>query len=118
MDDEKAGAQTPPVVIKKYANRRLYNTESATYMSLDDLSAMLRHGRSLVVRGAETGQDITDAVLEQHPDAVARVVMAARQEGVLVRPLGRAVAASPPLTVTTEHFALIARALARGFAAL
>jgi hypothetical protein len=56
-----------PVLIKQYANRRLYNTESATYMSLDDVSAMLRHGRSLVVREAETGQDITDAVLERLP---------------------------------------------------
>jgi polyhydroxyalkanoate synthesis repressor PhaR len=56
-----------PILIKRYANRRLYNTESATYMSLDDLSAMLRHGRRFVVREAETGEDVTDAVLERLP---------------------------------------------------
>jgi putrescine aminotransferase len=61
---------------------------------------------------------LTDEVLEEHPDAVSRVVMAAREEGVLVRPLGRAVATSPPLTMTGEHFALIAQAFARGLAAL
>ncbi|MDQ6775102.1 MAG: aminotransferase class III-fold pyridoxal phosphate-dependent enzyme [Actinomycetota bacterium] len=60
----------------------------------------------------------TDEALEQRPDAVSRVVMGAREAGVLVRPLGRAVAASPPLTVTTEHLALIAEALERGLAGL
>jgi putrescine---pyruvate transaminase len=61
---------------------------------------------------------LTDEALEQHPDAVMRVVMAAREAGVLVRPLGRAVAASPPLTLTTEHCSLIADAVERGLAAL
>jgi putrescine---pyruvate transaminase len=61
---------------------------------------------------------LTDDVLEQHPDAVTRVVMAAREDGVLVRPLARAVAVSPPLTVDAEHFALIAGALERGLATL
>jgi adenosylmethionine-8-amino-7-oxononanoate aminotransferase len=61
---------------------------------------------------------LADETLEQHPDAITRVVMAARGEGVLVRPLGRAVAVSPPLTVDTQHFALIAHALERGLAAL
>jgi adenosylmethionine-8-amino-7-oxononanoate aminotransferase len=61
---------------------------------------------------------LTDETLERHPDAVMRVVMGAREAGVLVRPLGRAVAASPPLTLGEEHFELISEALARGLAAL
>ncbi len=61
---------------------------------------------------------LTDEVLEQQPDAIARIVMAAREDGVLVRPLARAVAVSPPLTADTEHFALIAGALERGLATL
>jgi putrescine---pyruvate transaminase len=61
---------------------------------------------------------LTDNALEQHPDAVIRIVMAAREGGVLVRPLARAVAVSPPLTVDAEHFALIAGALERGLATL
>jgi adenosylmethionine-8-amino-7-oxononanoate aminotransferase len=61
---------------------------------------------------------LTDDALEQHPDAVTRIVMAAREDGVLVRPLARAVAVSPPLTVDAGHFALIAGALERGLSTL
>jgi adenosylmethionine-8-amino-7-oxononanoate aminotransferase len=61
---------------------------------------------------------LTDEILAQHADAVTRVVMAAREEGVLVRPLAGAVAVSPPLTIQTEHFTLISRALERGLATL
>jgi adenosylmethionine-8-amino-7-oxononanoate aminotransferase len=57
---------------------------------------------------------LTDEILEQHPDAINRVVMAAREDGVLVRPLAGAVAVSPPLTVETEHFGLMTQALERG----
>ena len=58
-------AATPPVVVKKYANRRLYNTEASTYVTLDDLAKMVRDGRDFVVYDAKTGDDITRSVLTQ-----------------------------------------------------
>ena len=63
--DEKGGAETPPVVIKKYANRRLYNTATSSYVTLDDLSRMVKAGREFVVYDAKTGEEITRAVLTQ-----------------------------------------------------
>ena len=54
-----------PVVIKKYANRRLYDTESSIYITLDSLAAMVRQGRDFVVFDAKTGDDITRTVLTQ-----------------------------------------------------
>jgi polyhydroxyalkanoate synthesis repressor PhaR len=65
MDDNKSGAQTPPVVIKKYANRRLYNTQTSSYVTLEDLSRMVKAGSEFVVYDAKTGEDITRAVLTQ-----------------------------------------------------
>jgi adenosylmethionine-8-amino-7-oxononanoate aminotransferase len=62
--------------------------------------------------------ELSDEVLERQPDAVARVVAGAREAGVFIRPLGRAVAASPPLTATREHFDQIAQAMDAGIAAL
>jgi polyhydroxyalkanoate synthesis repressor PhaR len=55
----------PPVVVKKYANRRLYNTESSSYITLDNLADMVRQGRDFVVYDAKTGEDITRSVLTQ-----------------------------------------------------
>ena len=55
----------PPVVVKKYANRRLYNTESSSYITLDSLAEMVRAGRDFVVYDAKTGEDITRSVLTQ-----------------------------------------------------
>ena len=55
----------PPVVVKKYANRRLYNTESSSYVTLEDLAAMVRQGRDFVVYDAKSGDDITRSVLTQ-----------------------------------------------------
>lgn len=60
-----AGPQTPPVVVKKYANRRLYNTESSSYITLDNLAEMVRAGRDFVVYDAKTSDDITRSVLTQ-----------------------------------------------------
>jgi len=54
-----------PVVIKKYANRRLYNTETSTYVTLDDLAAMVKGERDFVVFDAKSGDDLTHAVLTQ-----------------------------------------------------
>ncbi len=56
---------SPPVVIKKYANRRLYNTESSSYITLDHLATMTREGRDFQVFDARTGEDITHSVLTQ-----------------------------------------------------
>jgi polyhydroxyalkanoate synthesis repressor PhaR len=54
-----------PVVIKKYANRRLYNTDSSTYVTLDDLAEMVKDNRDFLVYDAKTGEDITRSVLTQ-----------------------------------------------------
>jgi polyhydroxyalkanoate synthesis repressor PhaR len=54
-----------PVTIKKYANRRLYNTGTSTYVTLEDLAAMVKAGQDFVVYDAKTGEDITRSVLAQ-----------------------------------------------------
>ena len=53
------------VTIKKYANRRLYDTESSAYITLDRLAEMVREGREFEVVDAKTGEDITRQVLTQ-----------------------------------------------------
>ncbi len=53
------------VTIKKYANRRLYDTESSSYITLDRLAEMVREGREFEVVDAKTGEDITRQVLTQ-----------------------------------------------------
>src|SRR5688572_2567302 len=54
-----------PVTIKKYANRRLYNTGTSTYVTLEDLAAMVKKGEDFVVYDAKSGDDITRQVLAQ-----------------------------------------------------
>jgi len=54
-----------PIVIKKYANRRLYNTQSSSYITLDFLAEMTRNDQDFVVVDAKTGEDITHNVLTQ-----------------------------------------------------
>jgi polyhydroxyalkanoate synthesis repressor PhaR len=54
-----------PVTIKKYANRRLYNTGTSTYVTLEDLAAMVKNGEDFVVYDAKTSEDITRSVLTQ-----------------------------------------------------
>jgi polyhydroxyalkanoate synthesis repressor PhaR len=61
----KAGAGEGPVTIKKYANRRLYNTETSSYITLDNLSQMVRDGRDFRVVDAKSNEDITHNVLTQ-----------------------------------------------------
>ena len=63
--DKKAGERKEAVVIKKYANRRLYNTETSTYVTLEDLAQMVRTDRDFVVYDAKSGDDLTHAVLTQ-----------------------------------------------------
>jgi polyhydroxyalkanoate synthesis repressor PhaR len=55
----------PPVRIKKYANRRLYNTATSSYVTLDYLAQMVRNGTDFTVEDAKTGEDITRSVLTQ-----------------------------------------------------
>ena len=54
-----------PVTIKKYANRRLYNTGTSTYVTLEDLAAMVKAGEDFVVYDAKSGEEITRSVLTQ-----------------------------------------------------
>jgi len=58
-------AKDDPVVIKKYANRRLYNTGTSTYVTLEDLADMVKKGEEFTVQDAKTGDDITHPVLTQ-----------------------------------------------------
>ena len=54
-----------PITIKKYANRRLYNTATSSYVTLDDLCLMVKDNKEFVVYDAKTGEDITRSVLTQ-----------------------------------------------------
>ena len=54
-----------PITIKKYANRRLYNTGTSTYVTLEDLATMVKAGENFVVFDAKTSEDITRSVLAQ-----------------------------------------------------
>ncbi|MEM8792609.1 MAG: polyhydroxyalkanoate synthesis repressor PhaR [Pseudomonadota bacterium] len=54
-----------PIIIKKYANRRLYNTAKSSYVTLEDLSEMVRAGKDFAVFDAKSGDDITRSVLTQ-----------------------------------------------------
>lgn len=56
---------TSPTVIKKYANRRLYNTGTSAYVTLDDLAEMVKNGEEFEVVDAKTGEDLTRSVLSQ-----------------------------------------------------
>ena len=58
-------ADKEPTTIKKYANRRLYNTGTSTYVTLEDLAEMLKSGEDFNVVDAKTGEDITRSVLTQ-----------------------------------------------------
>jgi polyhydroxyalkanoate synthesis repressor PhaR len=59
------GTGKEPVVVKKYANRRLYNTATSSYVTLEDLARMIKGGGDFVVYDAKTGEDITRSVLTQ-----------------------------------------------------
>jgi len=64
VSEEKSKGESP-VVIKKYANRRLYNTQTSSYVTLDHLAAMVKEGTEFEVQDARTGEDITRSVLTQ-----------------------------------------------------
>src|SRR6202790_904131 len=61
---EQAGG-SKPVVVKKYANRRLYNTATSSYVTLEDLAKLIKEGGDFVASDAKTGEDITRSVLTQ-----------------------------------------------------
>ncbi len=75
------GADRAPTVIKKYANRRLYDTERSTYVTLVDLAAMTRAGRHFVVKDARTDEDITAAIFVQ-------IVLESENRGEHLLPIG------------------------------
>ena len=80
MAKTKTANEAEPVIIKKYANRRLYNTETSSYITLDLLSQMTREGREFVVVDAKTGEDITHNVLTQ-------IIMEEEQRGKNMLPV-------------------------------
>lgn len=61
----RSNDETTPNIIKKYANRRLYNTETSTYVTLDDLAELVKAEKDFVVQDAKSGEDITRSVLTQ-----------------------------------------------------
>ncbi|MDR3511861.1 MAG: polyhydroxyalkanoate synthesis repressor PhaR [Caulobacteraceae bacterium] len=65
VEQSAASPETERVVIKKYANRRLYNTKSSAYVTLENLSEMVKDGVDFVVYDAKTNEDITRSVLTQ-----------------------------------------------------
>jgi polyhydroxyalkanoate synthesis repressor PhaR len=62
---EQPGGGKKPVVVKKYANRRLYNTATSSYVTLEDLAKMIKEGGDFVVYDAKTGEELTRSVLTQ-----------------------------------------------------
>ncbi|MCK4862440.1 MAG: polyhydroxyalkanoate synthesis repressor PhaR [Rhodobacteraceae bacterium] len=62
---DKTNTNEETIVIKKYANRRLYNTQKSSYVTLDHLAQMVREGQDFVVTDAKSGEDITRSVLTQ-----------------------------------------------------
>jgi polyhydroxyalkanoate synthesis repressor PhaR len=62
---EDQGKAKNATVIKKYANRRLYNTATSTYVTLEDLAKMVKDGSDFIVYDAKSGEDITRSVLTQ-----------------------------------------------------
>lgn len=80
MAKTKTANESQTVIIKKYANRRLYNTETSSYITLDLLSQMTREGRDFVVVDAKTGEDITHNVLTQ-------IIMEEEQRGENMLPV-------------------------------
>ena len=79
MSEERTA---PPnaIVIKKYANRRLYNTATSTYVTLEDLAVMVKAGNDFVVFDAKSGEDITRSVLTQ-------IIFEEENKGVTLLPI-------------------------------
>jgi polyhydroxyalkanoate synthesis repressor PhaR len=78
--DSKRGSEDGVIIIKKYANRRLYDTRKSSYITLDDLAAMVRDGREFRVVDAKSNEDITHSVLTQ-------IIMEEEQRGQTMLPV-------------------------------
>jgi polyhydroxyalkanoate synthesis repressor PhaR len=65
MSETMTTKAAAPIEIKKYANRRLYNTGTSAYVTLEDLAAMVKTGEDFIVHDAKSGEDITRSVLTQ-----------------------------------------------------
>ena len=76
----KDTASGEPIIIKKYANRRLYNTQSSSYITLEDLARMTRDGVEFEVKDAKSGDDITRSILTQ-------IIMEAESGGAPMLPI-------------------------------
>src|SRR5579875_2313782 len=72
--DSDKPSDKKPVIVKKYANRRLYNTATSSYVTLDDLAKLIKSGGDFVAYDAKTGEDITRSVLTQ-------IIMEEEQKG-------------------------------------
>ncbi|MFQ5958976.1 MAG: polyhydroxyalkanoate synthesis repressor PhaR [Alphaproteobacteria bacterium] len=81
MPPRAASKKDAPVTIKKYANRRLYNTATSSYVTLDHLCGMVKEGTDFVVYDAKTGEDITHSVLTQ-------IIMEEESKGRNLLPIG------------------------------
>ena len=73
--------ESRPVIVKKYANRRLYNTDTSTYVTLEDLAEMVRSERDFVVYDAKSGEDLTHSVLTQ-------IIVEQESRGTNLLPIG------------------------------
>lgn len=74
-------ADKGPVIIKKYANRRLYNTETSTYITLEDVRELVKRGEDFLVHDAKTGEDLTRQILTQ-------IIFEQELNGQSVMPIG------------------------------
>ena len=83
MAEKRAGRSAPgdTIVIKKYANRRLYNTATSSYVTLEHLAQMVRDGQEFVVHDAKTGENITHQVLTQ-------IIVEEEAKGETMLPIG------------------------------
>ncbi len=89
---EGAGMKKGPVVIKKYGNRRLYDTSASRYINLDEIAALVRNGKDVQVVDAKTGEDITRVTL-------AQIIMEDAKE----QPAGLPLELLRQLIVATDH---------------
>jgi polyhydroxyalkanoate synthesis repressor PhaR len=78
--DPDTSSDKKPVIVKKYANRRLYNTATSSYVTLDDLAKLIKQGGDFVAYDAKTGEDITRSVLTQ-------IIMEEEQKGRNLLPI-------------------------------
>lgn len=88
---------------------------------VDAITPLAEHDEVAEVRGGVgtlAAVELAADLLERDPDAVRRAALGAREAGVLVRPLARGLALSPPLTAGPEHFAMAAEAIEHGLARL